>query len=189
MTDEIRNDDNADDDLLDRSLSAMRNAPIPDGPSERVVADTLAALRGAAGLNERPITLFSRIKNMKPITRMAASVLLAAGLTFLAVLTLRPNSPAWADVIDRVATAKALSFNATTTIPTSDKPLSMRFLMTSIARSTAPLASSGGSLLASTSSTRCMPPWRSSPSGIAFSRSFAVGVSLDGAIRSACGNW
>ena len=33
------------DNLLERSLAAMRNAPIPDGPSQELLADTLAALQ------------------------------------------------------------------------------------------------------------------------------------------------
>ena len=40
-----------DNSLLERSISALRDAPVPNGPGLRTTADTLAALRKAAGDN------------------------------------------------------------------------------------------------------------------------------------------
>jgi outer membrane lipoprotein-sorting protein len=129
----MTNEDRHADEALERSLSAMRDAPIPDGPPAKLVADTLAALRGAAGEDtpRRLIanTLITRITTMRFVTKLAAAMLLAAGVTLLAVLTLRPTSVAWADVVAKVADAKALSFRTTTPLPGTDKTMTQRFLM------------------------------------------------------------
>ena len=127
MTKDVRPDN--PDDQLERSLSAMRNAVISDGPSQQLLADTLLALRKAETQTHKNI--FTRILTMKPLTKIAASILLAFGLSLLAFVMLRPNSVAWADVVNKVATAKALAFTATTQIPMAPKPMTMKFLMTS----------------------------------------------------------
>src|SRR5258706_9809115 len=125
MTKDVRHDN--PDDQLERSLSAMRNAVISDGPSQQLLADMLLALRKAETQTHK--NNFTRILTMKPLTKIAASILLAFGLSLLAFVMLRPNSVAWADVVNKVATAKALAFTATTQIPMAPKPMTMKFLM------------------------------------------------------------
>jgi len=129
MSDDVRPDNSDDDDRLARTVAAMRNAAIPDGPSPRLLADTLLALREAEHQTSKNI--FTRILTMKPLTKIAASILLAFGLSLLAFVMLRPNSVVWADVVDKVAGAKALAFTAATQIPGTTKPMRMKFLMTS----------------------------------------------------------
>ncbi len=66
------------DDFLDRAVDSVLRSPIPDElPADRV-AQLVAVVRQAAD-QSYPITLIERIKNMKPITRIAvaASVLIA----------------------------------------------------------------------------------------------------------------
>jgi hypothetical protein len=132
------NDDDDGDrdrgDLLERALRAARNAPVPDGPPAELVDRTLAALRGASAAGpKRPRfvsnTLITRITTMRFITKLAAAFILAAGVTLLAVLTLRPTSLAWADVLARVNAAKALSFKTTTPLTGTDKTIVQRFLI------------------------------------------------------------
>jgi outer membrane lipoprotein-sorting protein len=64
------------DDLLARAEAALRDAPVPDGPSEATVERTLAALHAAA---EAPqVTTLSRRRLMFILSKIAAAVVLAA---------------------------------------------------------------------------------------------------------------
>jgi outer membrane lipoprotein-sorting protein len=99
------------DDLLNRSLNALRNAPIADGPSSKVLADTLAALRSAPDTS--PTLKLKRFTNMKFITRFAASILLVCGIAALFFFSLHP-SIALADVVKKVREAKTISFTTRT---------------------------------------------------------------------------
>lgn len=137
MKDPLKHDN--PDDRLERTLAAMRDAPVPDGPSQEVYADTLSALRKAES-QQRPQTLFTRILTMKPIAKMAASVLLAFGLSLLAFVLLRPSSLAFADVVDKVAGARTLTFHASCALKGSDRKLDMKYLMTSDGRRRVELA-------------------------------------------------
>src|SRR3954470_24076376 len=111
MTDPNRTDHPDGQELLERSLSAMRNAPIPDGPSQQLIADTLAALDKAAG--DRLQLNFQRKRTMRIITRLAASLLLAFGVAALIFVASRTSSVALADVVQKVRDARTLTFNAT----------------------------------------------------------------------------
>jgi outer membrane lipoprotein-sorting protein len=124
------------DELLDRSLAAMRDAPIPDGPPPGVFADTLSALRRAESESQpqlRPQTRFQRILTMKSLSRLAASVVVATGVA-LALVTLRPSGVAFGQIVDKLARAKALSFKSSTTVPIEGKPepltVHLTYLMT-----------------------------------------------------------
>src|SRR4051794_10976963 len=131
MTDPNRTDTPGGDPLLERSLSAMRNAPIPDGPSQQLIADTLAALDKAAG--DRLQIETQRKRNMRIITRLAASLLVAFGVAALLFFASRTSSVALADVIDKVRGAKTLSFNATADYPAAlaQAPRHFKFMMKS----------------------------------------------------------
>jgi outer membrane lipoprotein-sorting protein len=119
------------DDLLERSLHAMRSAPIPDGPSQELFADTRSALLRAEFQQQpqRPQTLLRRILTMKSTTRIAASLLLVSAVA-VAIVLFAANSVTFAGVVDKVANAKALSFTATSTMPNVKQPIPMKFLMT-----------------------------------------------------------
>jgi outer membrane lipoprotein-sorting protein len=70
------------DDLLNRAVEAVLRQPRPDVPPPDQLAELVARVRHAAE-QPHPITLTERIKNMKPMTRIAvaAAVLIAfAGL-------------------------------------------------------------------------------------------------------------
>src|SRR4051812_15739057 len=130
-----------EDDRLDRALAAMRDAPIADGPPEELVADTLAALRKAAD-EQRPQTFFSRMMTMKTIPRVAAGLLVAVGLAVLATVVFRP-SVSFAQVFNKIAEAKTMTFTATTTLPpgagglpaeAAAKPITAKFMVTSDGR-------------------------------------------------------
>src|SRR5438067_1819462 len=88
------------DDLLERSLHAMRSAPIPDGPSQQLLADTRSALLRAEFQDhqQRPPTLFQRILTMKSLTRIAASVLVVSAVVF-AIVLFSAGSVTWAQVV------------------------------------------------------------------------------------------
>jgi outer membrane lipoprotein-sorting protein len=72
------------DDLLARATAALRDTPVPDGPSEATVERTLAALRAAA---DRPqVEPGARKRLMFTLSKVAAAVLLAvAGAYYVAV--------------------------------------------------------------------------------------------------------
>jgi outer membrane lipoprotein-sorting protein len=131
MTDRNQTDNPDDGRMLERSLSAMRNAPIPDGPSQQLIADTLAALDKAAG--DRLHINNQRKRNMRIITRLAASLLLALGVAAMLFFSSRTSSVALADVIDKVRGAKTLSFNATADLPAAvaQAPRHFKFMMKS----------------------------------------------------------
>jgi outer membrane lipoprotein-sorting protein len=124
MNPESLNDDR--DNLLDRSLNAMRSAPAPDGPAAKVLADTLAALRGAA--DESSNLKIKRFTNMKFITRFAASILLFGGIAALVFFSLHP-SVALADVVKKVREAKTISFTTRVEAPGLKDQGATRFLM------------------------------------------------------------
>jgi hypothetical protein len=126
MTDPIPHDNPSD--LLERSLAAMRNAPIPDGPSQQLIADTLAALNKAQGDRPQPNT--RRKTNMRIITRLAASLIVAIGAAALIFFTTRTGSVAFADVVQKVREAKTLTFDCAADLPGMG-PVKMHFFMNS----------------------------------------------------------
>ena len=65
------------DDLLSRAEEARRGAPVPDGPSEEMVARTLAALVAAAGRPEGPFV--QKRKSMLAFLKVASRPALHGG--------------------------------------------------------------------------------------------------------------
>jgi outer membrane lipoprotein-sorting protein len=125
MSDPDRSDN--PNDRLERSLSAMRNAPIPDGPSQQLIADTLAALDKDAG--DRLNLNIQRKNNMRIITRLAASLILAFGVAALIFFASRTSSVALADIVRKVRDARTLTFNATASYAPAQAPQRFKFLM------------------------------------------------------------
>jgi outer membrane lipoprotein-sorting protein len=99
------------DEILESAFSAMRGRAIPDGPTERQIAETVAALSAAAALKPN---IFSRMNNMKFITGMAASVLLVLGAALVAVVMLRSPEMTFGEIVETVKSAHVMSFEMTT---------------------------------------------------------------------------
>src|SRR5687768_2129464 len=114
------------DGRLDRAVGALRAAPVPDGPPGAVFADTLKALRGAE-YSQRSQTLFSRMTTMKSLSRIAAGVLLAGGLAVLVLL--RSPSVTLADVVDKVAGARSLTYTMTATNLETKESFAVKYMV------------------------------------------------------------
>ena len=117
---------NSGDEILEASLSAMRGRAVPDGPPETRIAETIAAMRGAAA--QKP-NIFSRVNNMKFITGMAASVLLVIGAVVVAILMLRSPEMTFGEVVDMVRKAHTMSFVSTTAATSKTPRTRMKMLM------------------------------------------------------------
>jgi hypothetical protein len=104
--------------LLEQALAALREAPVADGPSPRLVASTVEALQTAmippdvVRLRERRLKMF-RIARYS--TTAAAVVLLVIGAAGLFLMD-RTASLAFAQVVENVKNAKCVAF--VTKIPT-----------------------------------------------------------------------
>jgi outer membrane lipoprotein-sorting protein len=94
------------DDILESSISALRARPIPDGPSDQLMAQTVAAMRSAAA--RRP-NIFRRMTERPMLARIAAGLLLVVGIGFLGAVFLRQTSITCAEVIEKVRSAHAMS--------------------------------------------------------------------------------
>jgi hypothetical protein len=106
----------------------MRNAPIPDGPSQQLIADTLATLDKAQADRLQPNV--QRKTNMKLITRLAASLIIAIGAAALIFFATRTSSVAFAQVVQKVREAKTLTFECAAELPGMG-PVKMHFFMNS----------------------------------------------------------
>jgi hypothetical protein len=108
-------------DELDRATEALRNAPIPDGPSPNLVASTVEALQSASiappsvsppsvggryrgGLSQRRRKMFRLVR----YSTAAAAVMLLAVLAGWLFLIDHPL--AFADVVEQVKKAKSVTF-------------------------------------------------------------------------------
>ena len=105
------------DDLLDRAVNAVLREPTPDDLPPDRVAQLAAAVRQAAD-QPFPITIITRIKNMRPRTRIAvaATVLVAVfGLMSWLVPGSGP-SLAFADVAEALTKVRSVTWKTTTTV-------------------------------------------------------------------------
>ncbi len=116
------------DDFLDRAVDSVLRSPIPDELPADQVAGLVAVVRQAAD-QSYPITLIERIKNMKPITRIAvaASVLIVlVGLLSLFVPG-AGTARAFADVAEAINGIRTATWKVTQTVPQPDgKPIIIR---------------------------------------------------------------
>ena len=67
---------NPGNDLLERAVSALRDAKVPAGPPPEVVEETLARL--GAGMESKPTRIYRRIIPMRLRTMLAVAAALAA---------------------------------------------------------------------------------------------------------------
>lgn len=112
------------DDPLFRAVAAFRRAPVPDGPSEQTVAQTLAVLRAA---DQTRLNHSRWRKTMFKTLRIAALVLAAAaGLIYLAVAPRATARPAFAEVTQKLRDAHTLAYRVTVESPDLKQPMRMR---------------------------------------------------------------
>lgn len=123
MTDADRYDS---DDLLDRSIGAIRRAQAPPGPDGKAAADTLAALRRAAGGgivasdDARFIALFRKILFMAYLHKKAVALTVAvAGCSvWIALLLVGAFSTvSFAQVAEKLRNVHTMTCTARTTTP------------------------------------------------------------------------
>src|ERR1700693_2752451 len=103
--------DNRGMDMLDRALAALREAPVPEGPSPQLAASTVEALQTMSGpatvrINQRRQIMF-RIFRYGSVAAAAVFLATVAGWLFLMD---RTAAPAFADVIQNVKKAKSVTF-------------------------------------------------------------------------------
>ena len=112
-------------DVLARAETALRDAPIPPGPSDETLARTLAALTAAEVRPNRPT---EKRRTMSRVMQLAAAILVAAG--GLGYLTYRLAAPsiAFADVAKKIQEAETISCQMTMKTPDLKEPLTMRYL-------------------------------------------------------------
>ena len=124
-----------ENDLLERSILAMREAPTPDGPSGRTIADTLAALRGAAGGgvirgDDAPsVNFFQKVVTMTYLHRKVAALIVAVGgLSAWIVLFAFGvfSSVSFAQVAEKLRDVKSLTCVSRLTIPGQTEPTLMK---------------------------------------------------------------
>ncbi|WP_406698200.1 hypothetical protein V5E97_05035 [Singulisphaera sp. Ch08] len=109
------------DDLLSRAVDAMRQVPVPEGPSEEVVSRTLAALM-AADRVEAPIFHFRRRRLMIAMMKIAAVVVVAAGgLSYLGAPPSGGTMVAFAATVQTLREAQGYSFRMTLSGPDQKK--------------------------------------------------------------------
>lgn len=124
---------NLPEDLLDRSISALRNAPVPDGPGPQATADTLAALRRVAGEDRIPLNPIGSIGlTQRTLAMIFAHKKLAASLTFivggLAVWSMLSffSSVSYAQVAEKIRSAHSMSCTASVTLAGMKEPVKMK---------------------------------------------------------------
>jgi outer membrane lipoprotein-sorting protein len=99
------------DDLLARAEEALRRAPVPDGPSEEALARVLATL-AQAGTGPRIPP-----RRRRWLLRVAAMLVVSAGLLYAAGSWLLRPGLAFAEVTRRLHDARTLSYRMTTEWP------------------------------------------------------------------------
>lgn len=113
------------DELLSQAEASLRNQEVPAGPSEAVVACTLAALLESS---DSPDTLAMRRRIPRMAIPIAAAVLLAlGGLVYVESLTSVGPPVAWADVAAKLRDARTLTYSSR--IQGSTLPMTARHWM------------------------------------------------------------
>ncbi|MAE61283.1 MAG: hypothetical protein CMJ49_07995 [Planctomycetaceae bacterium] len=94
---------NDHDTILDDAVNALRDKPVPDGPSPQLKQSILQAGHVSPPAHHQ-LTLTQRIRTMLPRTRYAAvaAAILVAGVMAIGLFFHNTGSVAWADVVDNV---------------------------------------------------------------------------------------
>jgi outer membrane lipoprotein-sorting protein len=122
-------------DPLERSLAALQNAPVPDGPSSQTTADTLAALRRVAGTDRIPLNpvgsigLVQRILTMTYAHRKtAASLTIAIGAIALWSMLTLFSSVSYAQVAEKLKAVQSLTCTATINATGKEAPIRLKMM-------------------------------------------------------------
>ena len=97
------------EDVVDRAIRCVREAPVPNGPPPDVLEAVLAA-GGPWAAKPKARTIRERIFKMNRITRIAAAIAIAAGIAGLFVWLVTGNGVAFADVLEKVRSARTVRF-------------------------------------------------------------------------------
>ncbi len=122
------------DDLLRRAEDALRDRPVPDGPSDAILAQILSALEGPPG--QPPASLpesnpLPRKRTMIVLLKVAAAVVLAAGgISYFAPPPVGPMA-AFAQAAQRLREAETLSYKMTMNLPEQKMPMTMKCIFRS----------------------------------------------------------
>mgnify|MGYP001468122075 CR=1 FL=1 len=115
------------DELLAQAEAGLRDQDVPAGPSEAVVARTLAALLESS---ESPGTVAMRRRIPRMAIPVAAAVLLAlGGLVYVESLTSVGPPVAWADVAAKLRGARTLTYRTTISGKDVKVPMTSRIWM------------------------------------------------------------
>ena len=114
------------DDLLDRATAALRDA-VPPGPSARLNADTLAALRGAEARLVRP-RLWQQVIVMHPFKLASAAAVLVVGVTLYLLSWSLFSSVSYAQAMGRIKAARTVQCTVRTTLPGGATAVTSRLL-------------------------------------------------------------
>lgn len=125
-------ENNAGDELLERSIGAIKNEPEPQGPSAQTITNTLAAIRRAER-SRKPasIGLMQRVITMTFVQKLAATVMLTTGGLFLwFAFTRMVGLPriSYGDVAEHIRDAHTLVWTETVSQNGSNPPISLRML-------------------------------------------------------------
>jgi outer membrane lipoprotein-sorting protein len=131
------------DDLLQRAEDALRDRPLPDGPSDAILAKVLSALEDIPG--QPPASLpesnpLPRKRTMIVLLKVAAAVVLATGgISYFAPPPAGPMA-AFAQAAVRLREAETLSYKMTMNLPEQKMPMTMKciFRSPSLARAEVP---------------------------------------------------
>ena len=112
------------DDPIIHAASALRQTPVPPGPSAEIVSRTLTAVEAK---NRSETNTLSRRKLMTTSIKIAAAILVAAG--GLVYFTLAPPAratAAFAEMAQKLSKAHTLSYRTTTETPDVKEPMKGR---------------------------------------------------------------
>jgi outer membrane lipoprotein-sorting protein len=106
---------NEKNDLVQQAVDAVNQAPIPNGPSEALIRQTLEHIADETP-QSKPNIILERMKKMKPIGKVAAAAIVIIGISMLFLFTSTPGNIALADVYARVQQAQAFMYKMSMTM-------------------------------------------------------------------------
>ena len=113
------------DDPLARAEAVFRRTPVPEGPSEAIVARTLAALRAKAESDSNPLPRRRKLLMTMKIT--AAALVAAGGFLYFAVVP-STEAMAYAEGTQKLRDAHTLAYRSTVESPELKTRMTMRVL-------------------------------------------------------------
>src|SRR5262249_22730571 len=113
------------DDPLTRAEAAFRRTPVPEGPSEALVARTLAGLRAKVESDSNPLP---RRRTMLVTMKIAAAALVTVGGLLYFAFFPSTKATAFAKVAQKLRDAHTLAYRLTVESPELKTPMTMRAL-------------------------------------------------------------